>query len=92
MGFPPRTYESAETGHTVSVKGPGNRTEGMKGDRMMNSHNCDAPNRSIHCTVHSCAHHCDGEQYCSLESIQVGTHEDSPTQPECTDCMSFRVR
>lgn len=56
----------------------------------MSSH--DTPNRSIHCTVRSCAHHCGEEQYCALDRIEVGTHEEHPTQAECTDCMSFRVR
>ena len=27
------------------------------------------PNRSIHCTVNSCAHHCKNEQYCGLDTI-----------------------
>ena len=50
------------------------------------------PNHSIHCTVDSCAHHCGDAEFCALESIQVGTHEEHPTEVECTDCMSFRVR
>ena len=49
----------------------------------MNTHGTDTPNRSIHC---------GDAQFCALESIQVGTHEEHPTQAECTDCMSFRVR
>ncbi|MBQ9493370.1 MAG: DUF1540 domain-containing protein [Oscillibacter sp.] len=52
----------------------------------------NTPNRSIQCTVNSCAHHCQNEQFCALDSIQVGTHEEHPTEVECTDCMSFRVR
>ena len=50
------------------------------------------PNRSIHCSVNNCAHHCQTQNYCALESIQVGTHEENPTQVECTDCQSFRMR
>ncbi len=46
-------------------------------------------NHSIHCTVTSCTHHCNCEDYCSLDSIQVGTHECNPTQDQCTDCQSF---
>jgi len=53
--------------------------------------NCHA-NKSIECTVRSCAHHCDHENYCSLDKIMVGTHEGNPTQDQCTDCMSFRKR
>ena len=36
--------------------------------------NCNA-NKCIECTVHQCAHHCQGENYCSLNKILVGTHE-----------------
>lgn len=53
--------------------------------------NCNA-NKSIECTVHQCAHHCNAENYCSLDKILVGTHEGNPTQDQCTDCMSFRKK
>ena len=53
--------------------------------------NCHA-NKSIECTVQSCAHHCSNENYCSLDRILVGTHESNPTQDACTDCMSFRKK
>ena len=53
--------------------------------------NCHA-NKCIACTVQSCAYHCDTENYCSLERIQVGTHECDPKQDQCTDCLSFRKR
>ena len=46
-------------------------------------------NKSIECTVSQCAHHCDLENYCSLNEISVGTHETDPTAKQCTDCMSF---
>ncbi len=46
-------------------------------------------NESIECTVTSCAHHANSEDYCTLNSIMVGTHESNPTQKECTDCESF---
>ena len=47
--------------------------------------------RPIHCTVNSCAHHCKNEQYCGLDTIQVGTHEANPTMDQCTDCQSFKL-
>ena len=47
--------------------------------------NCHA-NKSIECTVVSCAN------YCSLDKILVGTHECNPTVDQCTDCMSFRKK
>ena len=40
------------------------------------------PNRSIKCTVNACAHHCKNEQYCGLNTIQVGTHEANPTMDQ----------
>lgn len=49
-------------------------------------------NRNIHCTVTSCMNHCSCEDYCSLDSIQVGTHECNPSKDQCTDCMSFRKK
>lgn len=49
-------------------------------------------NKSIGCTVQQCVHHCGNENYCSLDSIKVGTHETHPTMVECTDCESFRVK
>ena len=51
--------------------------------------NC-TPNQSIKCTVSNCTHHCQDSQYCSLSSIQVGTHEQNPSMDQCTDCQSFR--
>ena len=52
---------------------------------------CDI-NKSIRCTVDDCKHHCSTENYCSLNSILVGTHESKPTQVQCTDCMSFEMK
>lgn len=49
-------------------------------------------NKSIGCTVQQCAYHCGNENYCSLNNIQVGTHETNPTMCECTDCQSFRTK
>ena len=46
-------------------------------------------NRSIGCTVESCSHHNGQQNYCSLDSIQVGTHERNPKTPQCVDCQSF---
>lgn len=55
----------------------------------MNS--CQA-NQSIKCTVSQCKYHCENENYCSLDCIQIGTHETNPTVKQCTDCMSFDVK
>lgn len=58
-----------------------------KEEVRMDTH-CHA-NRCIACTVTQCKYHCDAENFCSLEKIQVGTHEADPTVKQCTDCMSF---
>lgn len=47
------------------------------------------PNENIECSVDKCEHHCGKKEYCSLDSIKVGTHESDPTVVECTDCESF---
>ena len=57
----------------------------------MDSCNCNA-NKSIRCTVQQCAHHCGDKDYCSLDSIVIGTHEMNPTVVQCTDCESFIVK
>ncbi|WP_312649005.1 DUF1540 domain-containing protein [Aminipila sp.] len=49
-------------------------------------------NESIKCTVEQCRHHANSQNYCSLNSITVGTHEKNPTQDQCTDCKSFEVK
>lgn len=49
-------------------------------------------NSNIHCTVSQCKFNMETEDYCSLDSIKVGTHEANPTVPECTECDSFVKR
>ena len=50
------------------------------------------PNRCIECTVQQCAYHCAGQNYCTLDKILVGTHEQNPTMDQCTDCKSFKLK
>lgn len=52
----------------------------------------DMPNKSIDCTVQQCNYHCQAQDNCSLDKILVGTHENSPTVDQCTDCKSFRLK
>lgn len=59
----------------------------MKEERIMDCH-CNA-NPSIECTVKECKHHFGAKNFCSLEHVQIGTHEADPTVKECVDCMSF---
>lgn len=49
-------------------------------------------NSSIGCTVNNCVHHASSQNYCTLQKINVGTHESNPTKVECTDCESFVVK
>lgn len=49
-------------------------------------------NPSINCTVQECKYHSSNEDYCTLSKILVGTHEEHPKIPECTDCKSFEKR
>ncbi|MCQ2469827.1 MAG: DUF1540 domain-containing protein [Ruminococcus sp.] len=53
---------------------------------------CKKKNCNIRCTVSQCQHNLVTEDFCSLDCISVGTHEDNPTVPECTDCNSFIKR
>ena len=48
-------------------------------------------NSSIRCTIKNCKHNLKDEDYCSLSEILVGTHEENPTDSECTDCKSFEL-
>ena len=55
--------------------------------------NCNEhANKCIACTVSQCSNHCGTSNYCSLDMIQVGTHELDPTKKQCTDCKSFRMK
>lgn len=49
-------------------------------------------NKAIECTINNCKHHCCCDNYCSLERIKVGTHENDPTVIPCTDCQSFELK
>ncbi len=49
-------------------------------------------NESIQCTVTNCKNHCMSQNYCSLNSILVGTHESNPSMDQCTDCKSFEIK
>lgn len=49
-------------------------------------------NPSIKCSVQQCKNHANSENYCTLNAIEVGTHEPDPKVTECTDCLSFVVK
>lgn len=52
----------------------------------------DNANQSIACSVQQCKNHCETQDYCALNKISVGTHEQNPTVPPCTDCQSFEMK
>ncbi|MBN1046873.1 MULTISPECIES: DUF1540 domain-containing protein [unclassified Clostridium] len=49
-------------------------------------------NPSIKCSVLSCKYNNGAQNYCTLDQINVGTHESHPKQVECTDCESFQLK
>ncbi|MFI3175773.1 MAG: DUF1540 domain-containing protein [Bacillota bacterium] len=49
-------------------------------------------NEAIKCTVDNCKHHSAMKNYCTLNAIQVGTHEANPTMDQCTDCQSYMMK
>lgn len=49
-------------------------------------------NSCIQCTVNNCKYHACETNYCTLDKILVGTHEQNPTKVECTDCESFAMK
>ena len=54
--------------------------------------NENKPNHNIHCSVKACEFHCGDENYCSLNSIQVASHEKHPTDERCVACRSFACK
>ncbi len=52
----------------------------------------NAGNQTIKCTVQQCVHHDCCAEYCTLDSITIGTHEANPTVDQCTDCKSFQKK
>lgn len=48
-------------------------------------------NPSIECEVSECKYHSENKNYCTLDKILVGKHEQRATQVECTDCESFMI-
>jgi Domain of Unknown Function (DUF1540). len=53
--------------------------------------NNQSRNSSIGCSVTECQYNAKDASYCTLDKIQVGKHETKATQPECTDCESFKA-
>lgn len=51
-----------------------------------------SPNTSVKCTVNECTNHCQDKDYCSLDAVQIGTHESHPTEKQCVDCNSFEAK
>lgn len=49
-------------------------------------------NHSIKCSVTECTHHAQGDNYCALSQIMVGTHENDCKDANGTDCESFKSK
>lgn len=49
-------------------------------------------NSSIGCTVKECKYHCNEDNYCTLNKIEVGKHSSEANSKECTDCNSFEAK
>lgn len=54
--------------------------------------NQNSANKCIKCSVTQCSNHCQGDNYCTLDCITIGTHELNPTMDQCTDCKSFQLK
>lgn len=52
----------------------------------------NTPNKSIHCTVEQCKYNNKEENFCTLDQVDIGTHEMQPTVPQCVDCNSFEAK
>ena len=49
-------------------------------------------NKSIQCSVEDCRYHCKNHDYCSLDTVHIGTHEHTPETEKCPDCLSFSAK
>ena len=48
-------------------------------------------NRSIRCSVQSCAYHNKPNDCCTLDSIKIGCCDCDPQRCEGTECASFKL-
>lgn len=48
-------------------------------------------NSNIRCSVKSCANHCEGQNYCSLNEIKVGCCDPTVSSCAATECASFQL-
>ena len=60
-----------------------------KGDFKMSD---KSPNQSIKCNVSNCKNHCNSQNYCSLNSVKIGTKDTNPMSCKCIDCESFEAK
>ena len=54
--------------------------------------NESSANHCIKCSVKDGKYHSGAENYCSLDCIQVASHEKNPTDERCVDCRSFECK
>jgi hypothetical protein len=46
-------------------------------------------NTNIQCSVKSCSHHCQSQDYCSLNAIKVSNCGATASTADATECASF---
>lgn len=49
-------------------------------------------NESIHCNVRECKYHCESEDYCTLQEVNIIKHGSMSNTIEATDCGSFEKK
>lgn len=54
--------------------------------------NRESTKSSIKCSVDKCQYHAQAKNYCTLQSIQVGTDDANSTKIEYIDCELFEVK
>ncbi len=53
---------------------------------------CNEKNNSIGCTVDTCKYHCTSANYCTLNSIEVGSCNCNASSSDATCCQSFEIK
>lgn len=64
----------------------------MRNDCSNNAGCSCSANTSVKCSVNNCANHCRDNEYCGLDTVEIGTHESNPTEKKCVDCNSFEMK
>ena len=52
----------------------------------------DNINSNIQCSVNTCTHHANAQDYCTLNTIKVGCCAPQPERCDSTECASFKAK